>query len=104
MTPISGGLVTSSSSGQLLSRETMLLFAASCRLIASMTPRMLDLLVNLVCIYVYSITASKTGSPGRSFFSNCLPVHRIDAVFFQVSFCDISISQFGSTNWSFFSS
>ena len=51
---------SSSSSGQVLSCETMLLFAASCRLIASMTPRMLDLLVNLVCFDVYSKTASKT--------------------------------------------
>ena len=89
------------SSGQLLSRETMLLFAASCRLIASMT---LDLLVSLVCFDVYSRTTSKTGSPGRSFFSNCLPVHRIDAIIFQVSFYDIFVSQFGSANWSFASS
>ena len=82
--------------------------AASCRLIASTTPRTLDLLANLVCfdVYsnVYSRTASKTGSPGRSFFSNCLPVHRIDAIIFQVSFHDIFVSQFGSANWSFASS
>ena len=52
-------------SGWLLSRETMLLFAASCRLIAGMMPRALDLLVNLVCFDVYSRSASKTGSPGR---------------------------------------
>ena len=82
----------------------MLLFAASCWLIASMTLRALDILVNLVCFYVYSRTASKTGSPGRSFFSNCLPVHRIDAIIFQVSFYDIFVSQFGSANWSFASS
>ena len=89
--------------GQLLSRETMLVFAASCRLIASMTP-VLDLLVNLVCFDVYSRTASKTGSPGRSFFSNCLSVHRIDAILFHVSFYVIFASQFGSANWSFVSS
>ena len=77
----------------------MLLFAASCRLIASMTPHMLDLLVNLVCFHGYSRIASKTGSPGRLFFSNCLPVHRIDAIIFQVSFYDILVSQFGSANW-----
>ena len=62
----------SSSSGQLLSREAMRLFAASCRLIASTTPRALGLLVNLVCFDVCSRTASKTGSPCRSFFCNCL--------------------------------
>ena len=84
----------SSSSGQLLSCEAMLLFAASCRLIASMTPRTLDLLVNLVCFDVFCRTVSKTGSPGRSFFSNCLPVnsHRIDAIIFQVSFNEIFIA------------
>ena len=82
----------------------MLLFAASCRLIAGMMPRALDLLVNLVCFDVYSRSASKTGSPGRSFFSNCLPVHRIDAIIIQVSFYDIFASQFGSANWSFASS
>ena len=51
----------------------MLVFAASRRLIASMTP-VLDLLVNLVCFHVYSRTAGKTGSPGRSSFCNCLSV------------------------------
>ena len=48
----------------------------------------------IVCFDVYSRTASKTCSPGRSFFSNCLPVHRIDAIIFQVSFYDIFVSQF----------
>ena len=72
------------------------MFAASYRLIASMTP-VLDLLMNLVCFHVYSRTAGKTGSPGRSSFSNCLSVHRIDAILFRVS-------QFGSANWSFASS
>ena len=86
------------------SSETMLLFTASCWLIASMTPHALDLLVNLVRFDVYSRTASKTGSPGRSFFSNCLPVHRIDAIICQVSFYDIFVSQFGSANWLFASS
>ena len=79
----------------------MLLFAVPCRLIASMTPRALDLLVNLVCFDVCSRTASKTGSPGMSFFSNRLPVHRIDAIIFQVSFYDIFVSQVGSANLSF---
>ena len=79
----------------------MFLFAASCWLI---TPRALDLLENLVCFDGYSRTASKTGSPVRSFFSNCLPVHKIDAIISQVSFYDIVVSQLGSANWSFASS
>ena len=85
-------------------------------------PPTLDFLISLLCFDVYSRTASKTGSPGRSFFdvynrndsktgspgwsffSNCLSVLRIDAIIFQVSFYYIFVKQFGSANWSFVSS
>ena len=93
------GELSSSCSGQLLSSETMLLFAATCWLIASVTPRVFDLLVNMVYFNVYSRTASKTGSPGRSFFSNCLPVNRIDAIIFQVSFLTSLYLNLGRPNF-----
>ena len=53
------------------------------RQVASVMPRTFELMVSPERLAVNSRTTTKTGSSGRSVFSNCWPAQRIDAIVFR---------------------